>query len=261
MKKADSIKKRKKQGDANRPANFSIHRAVLDSTGDFLSAVIVEFIHYWFVRNDRKKQWLRIDFIHEQLPYISRAGLAKKVKKLVKEGHIIMEKGQGRHYHKCFYTPSDDMCEACSGKIALGTNAKVYYNWDMAEENLEAAVVYATIRSLLKVSVNHGQFEKMDNGTRILEDASKIGRVGDKLIIDTQKMVEGSGLSLNQVRKAVKWLIDHKKIEAKTGFGNKRTVWMPPNTSTSLSSELPTESYSHFDPAEDEPTEVHPHKE
>jgi len=87
-------------------------------------------------------------------------------------------------------------------------------------------------------------------------------------MIDTQKLVEGSGLSLNKVRKAVKWLIDQKKIQAKTGFGNKKTVWLPPKSSKQqidlkayLSGELPSESYSHFDPAEDEPTEVYPHEE
>jgi hypothetical protein len=89
----------------------------LDSlTGDFLSALIVEYIHYRFVRNDKKPVWLKIDWIHERLPYISRSGLAKKLKKLVSEGHIIEEKGEGSRYHKCWYSPSADMCEACSGK-------------------------------------------------------------------------------------------------------------------------------------------------
>ena len=265
-KKAALKKKSSKQGDAKRPANFSIHRAVLDEAGDFLSALIVEFIHYRVSKNANKPVWLKIDWIHEKLPYISRSGIAKKVKKLAKDGHIIEKKGKGRQYHKCWYSPSTEMREACRGEIDLTTNAKVYYNLDMAEENLEASVIYATILNLLKVKVEDGQYEKGEHGT--LEDAREIGRVGDKLVIDTKKFVEGSGLSLNKVRKAVKWLIDHKKIKAKTGFGNKRTVWLPPKINKNqvdlkayLSEELPTESYSHFDPAKDEPTEVYPHKE
>jgi hypothetical protein len=241
VKKADFKKKNSKEGETVRPTNFSIHRPVLDEVGDFLSALIVEFIHYRFIRNDNKPVWLKTDWMHEKLPYISRSGLAKKIKKLVKDGHIIGKKGEGRHYHKLWYSPSADMLEIFREK-GLANTAKVYYNLEMAEENLEAAVIYATFLSLLKVD--------------------------DKLVIDTQKLVEGSGLSVNKVRKAVKWLIDNKKIESQIGFGNKRTVWLPPNTNKRqidmkayLTGQLPTESYTHFGPAEDEPTEIYPHEE
>jgi hypothetical protein len=43
-----------------------------------------------------------------------------------------------RHYHKCWYSPSTEMREACTGN-----GAKVYFNLDLAEKNLEASVVYA----------------------------------------------------------------------------------------------------------------------
>jgi ribosomal protein L19E len=221
--------------------NVSIPRAVLNDTGDFLSALIVGLIDYRFCKNDKKPVYLKINWIHEKLPYISRAGLAKKIAKLVKDGHIIMEKGKGRHYHKCYYSPSTKRREACAGKVMMDP-AKVYFNLEMAKENLEASVVYAAIANLL--------------------------RQGDKLVIDTQKLSEGSGLSIGKVRQAIAWLITKKKIQAKEVFGNKKQAWLPidnrthpVNSNGDLTEQLPTESYPHFDPPEDEPTEIYPHVE
>jgi hypothetical protein len=245
--------------------NVSIHRAVLDRTHDFLSALIVELIHYRFIKNDNKPVWLKIDWIHEKLPYISRAGLAKKLDKLVNDGEIIVKKGEGRHYHKCWYSLSPIMLEIFNGEGLVDTS-KVYYNLEMAEENLDASVIYATISNLLKL--DEGIYES----PRSLKNHKFIvgrdyGRVHDKLLLDYKKLADGSGLSLSQVRKAVKWLIKNKKIEAKSVFGNKKNVWLPPDSAkkiadleTYLKGELPTESYSHFDPSEDEPTEKYPHE-
>jgi hypothetical protein len=53
--------------------------------------------------------------------------------------------------------------------------------------------------------------------------------VGDELLLDYEKLVEGSGLTLSKVRKAVRWLIENKKIDAKRGFGGKYRVKLPPN--------------------------------
>ena len=219
------------------PRNVSIHRAVLDTVGDFLSALIVELIHYRFVKNDRKRVYLQIDWLHEKLPYISRAGLDKKLNKLVRDGHIIKTKGEGRHYHKCWYSPSTEMREACTGN-----GAKVYFNLDLAEKNLEASVVYAAIVNLLKL--------------------------GDELTLNTQKLVEGSGLSIGKVRKAVNWLIKNKWIVARKTFGNKLIVSLfrnhrlnPAELKAYLTHQQPTESYPHFDQTEDEPTERNPHIE
>jgi hypothetical protein len=225
------VKATKTVSEALGLVNYSIHRAVLDVTGDFLAALVVEFIHYRFIKNDRKPVWMKIDFIHKNLPYISRAGLAKKLKKLITDGHILETKGKGRQYHKCWYAPSPDMREACSDTNT--SSGKVYYNKELAKEDVEASVIYATITHLLNVD--------------------------DKLMLDTAKLVEGSGLSLGQVRRAVKWLIDNKKIEAKKVFGNKREVSIPANAIME-EADVPTESYHHFDPADDEPTERFPHK-
>jgi len=204
-------------------------------TGDFLSALIVEFINYRFLKNDKKPVWLKTDWIHAKLPYISRAGLDRKLNKLVKDGHIIKKKGEGRHYHKCWFSPSSDMREACTGKDMMD-GAKVYFNPEVAKKNLEASVVYAAIINLLKT--------------------------GDKLLLNYQKLADGSGLSLAKVRKAVAWLIKNKKIEAKKVFGNKIEVSVPPAHShispadldAFLAGELPTESYPHAG-QEDDKTE------
>jgi hypothetical protein len=82
-----------------------------------------------------------------------------------------------------------------------------------------------------------------------------------ELLLDYAKMAEGSGLSINKVRKAVKWLIDKKEIEARKVFGNKRRVKLPADTIPKpgdlkpyISGELPTESYPHTSAKED-PTE------
>ena len=241
--------------------NVSIHREVVDLVGDFLSAVIVEHIHYRVIKNDKKRVWLQIDWIHKQVPYISRSGLAKKLKKLVLAGHIIEKEGEGRHYHKRWYSLSTDLREACNGK---GMDpSKVYYNLDIAKKHLEAGVIYATIVNLLKVR---------EEPTRKLKHSIKVGRelgrVNDKLLLNYTKLVEGSGLTLSKVRKAVRWLIDHKKIVAKKVFGNKFLVSLPANIlihpadwESYLSDDLPTECFHHFEPGEEElPTESYPHR-
>lgn len=222
--------------------NLSVRREVLDAVGDFLGAVIVEFIHYRFVRNDKKPVWLKIDWLHEKLPYVSRSGLAKKLEKLEKEGHIVVRRGEGRHYHKLWFSPSPDMREACAGKGIHMRSGKVYYNPDMAEQHLEASVVYAAIINLVRIG---------DRQTRTKEER-ELGGVDDKLTLDYAKLAEGSGLSIGKVRKAVKWLIENGKIDAKNIFGNKRQVWVPPNrgvraadVESHSSEELPSESYPH----------------
>jgi len=78
-------------------------------------------------------------------------------------------------------------------------------------------------------------------------------------LLDYAKLAEGSGLSVNKVRKAVKWLIDNKKIEARKVFGNKRRVRLPAEAEELRGQELPTESYFHVEPAGDDPTESYPH--
>ena len=242
--------------------NVSIHREVLDTVGDFLSAVIIEFIHYRVIRNDKKRVWLQIDWIHKQVPYISRSGLAKKLKKLVADEHIIEKEGEGRHYHKRWYSLSTDLREACNGK---GMDpSKVYYNLDIAKRHLEASVIYATIVNLLKV--REEPLRKVKHAH--INVGVELGRVDDKLLLNYTKLVEGSGLTLSKVRKAVRWLIDHKKIEAKKVFGNKVLVSLPTNIlihpddwESYLSDDLPTESFPHFEPGEEElPTESYPHK-
>ena len=230
--------------------NVSIHREVLDATQDLLNALIVEHIYYRFNKNDKKPVWLKINWIREKLPYISRSGLAKKLKKLVKDGHIIVKRGEGRYYHKCWYSLSADMREACSGE---GIEArKVYYNPDIAEKHLEASVIYAAIVNLLKVE--EYPLKKL-KGSKI-KVGSQYGRVENKLLLDYQKLAEGSGLSLSKIRKAVNWLIDNKKIEAKNVFGNKRLVWLPSDTTvTPAGDELLTESYPHAATEGEDPTE------
>jgi hypothetical protein len=241
--------------------NVSIHREVLTATQDFLSAVIIEYIHYRVLKNDKKPVWLKIDWILDALPYISRAGLAKKLDKLVKDGHIIKKAGEGKHYHKCWYRLSPEMRECCSGK-SLTDSSKVYYNLEIAKENLEAGVVYATIVSLLKAE--DLPLYKM-RGLKGKVGAN-YGRIENGLLLDYAKLAEGSGLSIGKVRKAVRWLIEHKKIEARNVFGNKRVVSLPADTlvqpgdlKSYFADELPTECYPHGNPGEDEPTECHEH--
>jgi hypothetical protein len=183
----------------------------------------------------------------------------------VKEGEIIMKKGEGRHYHKCFYSPSPTMLRIFKGEGLVDT-AKVYFNLEMAEDDLEASVIYATISNLLKLE--EGIYESprsLKNGKFIV--GKDYGRDDDELLLDYQKLADGSGLSSSQVRKAVKWLIKNKKIVAERAFGNKKRVWLPPNSAQKvadleayLKGELPTESYPHFDPSEDEDSESNLHE-
>lgn len=73
-------------------------------------------------------------------------------------------------------------------------------------------------------------------------------KLGETLVLDYEKLAEGSGLSIKQVRKAVKWLIENRRIEAAKVFGNKRKVWLPPNPgipTTDTPQDLPTESFPH----------------
>jgi hypothetical protein len=104
--------------------NLSIHRAVLDAVGDMLGAIIVEYINYRFEKNGKKPVWLKIDWILEALPYLSRSGIAKKLDKLVKDGHIIKKEGEGKHSHKVWFSPSKDMREACAGKEMLASRRR-----------------------------------------------------------------------------------------------------------------------------------------
>ncbi len=211
--------------------NYSVYRRVLAATGDFVSALIVHYINYMFGKNDNKEFHLKTDTLHRNFPNISRAGLDKKLNKLVRDGHIIKRKGVGRHYHKCWFSPSTEMREACAGQ---GIDvAKVYYNLEMSYKNHDASIVYAAITNLLKT--------------------------GDKLLLNYQKLSEGSGLSIAKVRKAVAWLIKNKKIEAKGVFGNKKSVSLPEGTvkrivdlKAYLTTELPTESHPHVGDDEDQ---------
>ena len=75
--------------------NYSIYRRVLAATGDFVSALIVHYISYMFRKNDNKELYLKTDTLHRNFPNISRAGLDKKLNKLVRDGHIIKRKGVG----------------------------------------------------------------------------------------------------------------------------------------------------------------------
>ena len=127
----------------SRLLNVSVPRAVLDEVGDVVSVLILEYIFHRFVLNDKKPVWLKIDKIHENIPYLSRAGLAKKLKKLVEDGHIIEKKGEGRHYHKNWYSLSREMQAALNRK----TGTKVYYNLDLAKQDIEAAVAEAWVDS------------------------------------------------------------------------------------------------------------------
>ena len=221
--------------------NLSVQREVLDGVGDFLSALIVELINYRFTQNDKKPVRLKIDWIHEKLPYITRSGLAKKLGKLMKGGHIIVKRGEGRHYHKLWFSPSTSMREACAGK-SVGSG-KVYYNPDVAEQHLEASVVYAAIVNLLR------------------REGLELDGVDNNLTLDYAKLAEGSGLSISKVRKAVKWLIENRKIDAKNIFGNKRQVWVPTTSAAEpADDELPTESYPHTGNEGEPPTESYPHR-
>jgi hypothetical protein len=237
------MKKKKLPVQRPRPPaqlNVSVRREVLDAAGDLLGALIIQFIHYCFKLNGRKPVWLKIDAIHRIVPLISRSAVDKKLNKMVKAGHIVKKEGEGRHYHKVWYSPSPAMIEACAGQGVHMQSGKVYYNPRLAEDNPKASVVYAAIVNLLKPRPGIQQ--------------------GETLVLDYAKLVEGSGLPINQVRKAVKWLIEHKKFEAKSVFGNKKKVWLPPNpgipttdSQSDLAHELPTESYPHT--PEEDPTE------
>jgi hypothetical protein len=112
------------------------------------------------------------------------------------------------------------MREACAGK-SVGSG-KVYYNPDVAEQHLEASVVYAAIVNLLR------------------REGLELDGVDNNLTLDYAKLAEGSGLSISKVRKAVKWLIENRKIDAKNIFGNKRQVWVP----TTSAAEPADEGYS-----------------
>lgn len=235
------MKKKKPPVKRSRPPallNVSVRREVLDAAGDLVGALIVEFIYYCFKQNGRKPVWLRIDSIHKAVPHINRSAVDKKLNKLVREGHIIKKKGEGRHYHKVWYSPSSDMIEACTGKGVYMQSGKAYYNPRLAEDNLNASVVYATILNLLKPRSTVKQ--------------------GDELLLDYSKLAEGSGLSIGKVRKAVAWLIKNKKIEVANVFGNKKRVWLPRNPgipTPEMPEELPTESFPHAGDDEDDKTE------
>ena len=242
--------------------NVSIPRSVLDSVqGDFLSALIIDYIHFRCFRGDRKPTWLKLDWIHDALPYISRSGLDKKLKKLVRDRHILVRRGEGKHYHKVFYSPSPDIWQAYSKEGTPLDAGKVYYNLKIAGQNIEASVVYAAIVNLLRVG--EGGYATDSK----FVDGRELGRVGDELQLDTAKLVEGLGLSVSKVRKAVAWPIEKKHIEARAVFGNKRTVKLPTakipkpgEVAAYLEGELPTECYPHLDQFEEEPTEANPHK-
>jgi hypothetical protein len=237
------MKKKKLPVQRPRPPallNVSVRREVLDAAGDLLGAKIIEFIHYCFNKNGKKPVWLKIDAIHRIVPQISRSAVDKKLNKLVKAGHIVKKEGEGKHYHKVWYSPSPAMIEACGGQGIQMQPGKVYYNPRLADENVNASVVYAAIANLLKPRPGIQQ--------------------GETLVLDYAKLADGSGLSIGEVRKAVKWLIEHKKFEAKNVFGNKKKVWLPPNPGipttdpqSDLAHELPTESFPHA--PEEDPTE------
>jgi len=198
--------------------NLSIHREVLRLAGDLVSAMIAEYICYRFSKNNNKKVWLKTDWIYEALPYLSRAAIAKKLDKMTagKKPLIAKEKGEGRFYHKCWYTPSDGLLAGYQDNDILMERGKVYYNKEMAADHLEASVVYATIINLLK-----------------LEDG-----LGDKLTLDTGKLAEGSGLTPYAIRRGIKWLKDNKRIETRKKFGNKLEVWLPKPTEPSTEQTL-----------------------
>jgi hypothetical protein len=255
------MKTTKRAIPTNPVLNLSMHRCVLQETGDVLSALIVELILYRFNKNGKKPVWLKVDWIRERLPYISRSGMGKKLEKLEKDGHIIVKRGKGKHYHKCWYSPSSDVL---SGQSLDGHDkSKTYYNPGVASAHLEASVVFAAIINLLKI--------QDDLPVKTKGSKRKIGifhgRVDDELLLDCAKLAEGSGLTLRQVRKGVKWLIENKKLEAKKLFGNKRLVRLPAATplegakfESYSSLHLPTESFPHSPPPED-PTECYPHED
>jgi len=206
--------------------NLSVHRSVLELAGDLVSAMIAEFICYRYDKNDKKKVFLKTDWIYEALPpYLSRSAIGKKLEKLTAgtDPLISKEKGKGRYYHKCWYTPSKELLAGYRDNTSPTDPKKVYYNKEMASEHLEASVVYATIINLLKLE--DGWWER-----------SMHGRDGEKLTLDTQKLAEGSGLTPYAIRRGVKWLKDNKRIETRKKFGNKLEVWLPkpPEPATEL---------------------------
>jgi len=196
------------------------------STGDLVSALIAEYICYRYIKNGRKKVWLKTDWIYDALPpRLSRAAIGKKLTKLTtgKWPWIIKEKGKGKHFHKCWYTPSDEIIGVFDRSAPFTDRSKVYYNKEIFSDHPEASVVYATIMNLLKLE--GGWWEKY-----------QYGRDEDKLLLDTQKLAEGSGLTPYAIRRGVKWLKDNKRIEFRKKFGNKLEVWLPkpPEPATEL---------------------------
>ena len=229
--------------------NVSIPRGLVELTGNFLEALIIEHIHYRILKNNGKPVWLKLDWVCEKLPYISRSGMHKKVIKLQNSKFINIKKGVGRDAHKVWYSLPPETRDICRGKSSEYSDSKVYYNPEMAKENLEASVVYATIISLLKVK------KPVDSKPRSADH---------QLLLDNAKLVEGTGLSIRSIRRAVKWLIDNKKIMSKITMGNKKLVSFPFDMVVKpydlegyLSSDLPSECY---DQSQDElPTESYPH--
>ena len=229
--------------------NVSIPRGLVSLTGNFLEALIIEYIHHRIRKNAGKPVWLKLDWFCDFLPYISRSGMHKKLTKLQDSNFIIVKKGTGRHAHKVWFSLHPDTRDICLGKSSEHGDAKVYYNPEVAKENLEASVVYATIISLLKVP------KPVD---------SKPRSANHQLLLDNAKLVEGTGLSIRSIRRGVKWLIDHKKIMAKTTLGNKKLVSFPSDMMVKpvdldgyFSTDLPSECY---DQSQDElPTESYPH--
>ena len=266
-KPAAAPKRGKKLVKTHNLTNVSFPRTVLDLAGNLLNALIIEFIDYRVQKNNGKPIWLQVDWFLEALPCISRSGMAKRLKMLVRNKHVVTKQGEGRHYHKVWYSLSPDMTEACRGENFLLGNSKVYYNPDMAKQDLEASVVYATIVSLLKVK-DVGLRSVRGIKERVGVNVRKVGE--DKLLLDNAKLVEGTGLSLRAIRRAVKWLIDNKKIVAKTVFGNKKLVSLPASMEVKprelkdyFDNALPTESYweEHALPKDDLPTEYYEHQD
>jgi hypothetical protein len=231
--------------------NVSIPSALLELTDDVLEALILELISYRVRQNNDKAVWLKLDWILEKLPYISRSGLGKKLKKLENDKRIKAERGEGRHYHKVWYSLTPETRE-----VIRNGGTKVYYNLAMAKENLEASVVYATIISLLKVQ-DHALHKVRGMKQKVGAFVSKVGN--DKLLLDYEKLVEGTGLNIRKIRKAARWLIDNDKLVAKTTFGNKKLVSLPAAVMVKPwelqgyfnHDNLPTECYPHGMPEDD----------
>lgn len=235
--------------------NVSVSRAVLNITQDFIKTLIIEYIYYMYRLNHNKPVYLKTDTIHNKVPFISRSGLAKKILKLALDKHIVMKKGEGRQYHKVWYSLSPELYEACEGKGEVDT--KVYYNVGLADANIEASVVYATIISLLK---------PRQANSRTKATSEEAESANNTLTLDTKKLVEGTGLSIARVRRAVSWLIDNKMVKAKKVFGNKLEVSLPMEYVVAITDreayfndDPPTESYPH-DAPEEPPTESFKHR-